>query len=55
MDYISEFDIRLQKEMYYAGETLSGRVILNTIENFKLRCKLIINNVIFLSFQNMKN
>ncbi|XP_074603748.1 arrestin domain-containing protein 2-like [Brevipalpus obovatus] len=37
MDYISEFDIRLQKEMYYAGEELCGNVILQTIENFKLK------------------
>lgn len=37
MDYIREFDIRLEKEMYYAGETLSGVVILDTVENFKLR------------------
>lgn len=37
MDYIREFDIKLEKEMYYAGETLSGHVVLDTIENFKLR------------------
>lgn len=37
MDYIREFDIRLEKEMYYAGETVYGVVILDTIENFKLR------------------
>lgn len=37
MDYISEFDIRLEKEMYYAGEELRGNVILQTIENFKLK------------------
>ncbi|CAG7786385.1 unnamed protein product, partial [Allacma fusca] len=37
MDYIREFDIRLEKEMFYAGETLSGHVILDTVENFKLR------------------
>lgn len=37
MDYIREFDIRLQKEMYYAGETVYGVVILDTVENFKLR------------------
>ena len=41
MDYISDFDIRLEKEMYYAGETLQGNVILNTTENFKLRGKII--------------
>ncbi|KAI1289822.1 Arrestin domain-containing protein 3 [Halotydeus destructor] len=37
MDYISEFDIRLEKEMYYAGEILTGKVILNNSENFKLK------------------
>lgn len=40
MDYIREFDIKLEKEMFYAGEILSGFVILDTIENFKLRGKL---------------
>uniref|UniRef100_A0A8D8QV53 Arrestin domain-containing protein 3 n=1 Tax=Cacopsylla melanoneura TaxID=428564 RepID=A0A8D8QV53_9HEMI len=37
MDYIRDFDIKLDKEMYYAGETLGGHVILDTTENFKLR------------------
>lgn len=37
MDYIREFDIRLEKEMFYAGETLVGHVVLDTVENFKLR------------------
>lgn len=37
MDYIREFDIRLDKEYYYAGETINGLVVLDTIENFKLR------------------
>lgn len=37
MDYIREFDIKLDREMYYAGESLSGHVVLNTTENFKLR------------------
>lgn len=39
MDNINEFDIRLEKEFYYAGETIRGHVILHTTENFKLRCK----------------
>jgi len=47
MDYIREFDIRLEKEMYYAGETLSGVVILDTIENFKLKGRdSMINNIL---------
>ncbi|XP_044743797.1 arrestin domain-containing protein 3-like [Chrysoperla carnea] len=37
MDYIREFDIKLDKEYYYAGEALNGTVILDTVENFKLR------------------
>ncbi|CAH0549088.1 unnamed protein product [Brassicogethes aeneus] len=37
MDYIREFDIKLDKEYYYAGEQIHGTVILDTIENFKLR------------------
>ncbi|KAJ8956100.1 hypothetical protein NQ318_016553 [Aromia moschata] len=37
MDYIREFDIQLEREYYYAGETIVGNVILETIENFKLR------------------
>lgn len=39
MDYIRQFDIRLEKEMYYPGECLIGHVILHTIENFKLKSK----------------
>ncbi|KXJ73470.1 hypothetical protein RP20_CCG015794 [Aedes albopictus] len=37
MDYIKELDIRLDKEYYYAGEVLSGKVIMHTTENFKLK------------------
>ncbi|CAG9770230.1 unnamed protein product [Ceutorhynchus assimilis] len=37
MDYIREFDIQLEREHYYAGETVCGNVILDTVENFKLR------------------
>ena len=39
MDYIKELDIRLDKEYYYAGEVLAGKVIMDTTENFKLKCK----------------
>ena len=41
MDYIKEFDIRLEREQYYAGEILAGRVILSTSENFKLKGKIL--------------
>ncbi|GAB0095309.1 arrestin domain-containing protein 3 [Sergentomyia squamirostris] len=37
MDYIKELDIRLDKEFYYAGEMLVGRVVVDTSENFKLK------------------
>lgn len=37
MDYIREFDIKLDKEFFYAGEQISGTVFLDTIENFKLK------------------
>ncbi|XP_050315045.1 arrestin domain-containing protein 3-like [Anthonomus grandis grandis] len=37
MDYIREFDIQLEREYYYAGEIICGNVILDTVENFKLR------------------
>jgi hypothetical protein len=43
MDYIREFDIRLEREMYYAGETVAGTVFLDTVENFKLRGNYIVN------------
>lgn len=46
MDYIREFDIRLDREMYYAGESLVGHVVLDTVENFKLRGE----NLYFLFF-----
>lgn len=42
MDYISEFDIQLEKEQYYAGEIITGNVILTTTENFKLKGKIFI-------------
>lgn len=37
MDYISSFDIRLSKDVYYAGETVSGSVILENTENIKIK------------------
>lgn len=41
MDYIGDLDIRLEKEYYYAGEEIRGSVFLETLENFKLKCKSI--------------
>lgn len=43
MDYIREFDIKLDKEYYYPGEIVNGTIILDTIENFKLRSKVFMN------------
>ncbi|VDM83008.1 unnamed protein product [Strongylus vulgaris] len=37
MDYISSFDIRLAKEIYYAGEKISGNVLLENTENIKIK------------------
>ena len=38
MEYIDEFDIRfLDRDTFYAGETLRGAVVLSTRDNFKLK------------------
>ncbi|KAE9551873.1 hypothetical protein FO519_004922 [Halicephalobus sp. NKZ332] len=37
MDYITSFDIRLDKDVYYAGEPLTGCVVLENSENIKIR------------------
>uniref|UniRef100_A0A7E4W6C0 Arrestin_C domain-containing protein n=1 Tax=Panagrellus redivivus TaxID=6233 RepID=A0A7E4W6C0_PANRE len=37
MDYITSFDIRLEKDVYYAGEPLTGCVVLENTENIKIR------------------
>lgn len=37
MDYIRKFDIELEKEHYYAGEKLKGHVIVENVENLKIR------------------
>lgn len=37
MDYITSFDITLDKDVYYAGETITGHVILENAENIKIR------------------
>jgi hypothetical protein len=39
MDYVQKFDIELDKEIYYAGELVSGRVIVITTENIKVKGK----------------
>lgn len=48
MDYIKELDIRLDKEFYYAGEVIAGKVILDTSENFKLKCKYFLCMIFFI-------
>ena len=37
MDYVQKFDIELDKEIYYAGEIISGRVVVDTLENIKVK------------------
>lgn len=37
MDYIKQFEIELDKDVYYAGETLSGCVLVQNIENVKVQ------------------
>lgn len=37
MDYVQKFDVELDKEIYYAGEIISGRVIVDTLENIKVK------------------
>ena len=41
MDYVQKFDIELDKEIYYAGEIISGRVVVDTLENIKVKGMLI--------------
>ena len=37
MDFVQKFDIELDKEIYYAGEVVTGRVIVVTTENIKVK------------------
>lgn len=37
MDYITSFDIKLEKDVYYAGETIVGVVVLENAEPIKIR------------------
>lgn len=37
MDYIRQFDIKLEKDVYYSGETVSGRVIIDSSSSVKVR------------------
>jgi hypothetical protein len=37
MDFITSFDIQLEKDVFYAGEALTGNVILENSENVKIR------------------
>jgi hypothetical protein len=39
MDYIKRFDIELEKEVYYAGEKLKGHILVENIENIKVKGK----------------
>lgn len=35
MDVLKTFDLDLDKEIYYAGETVSGRVLVENVENMR--------------------
>ena len=37
MDYIRRFDIVLDRDYYYAGETLKGNIVVENMENIKVR------------------
>ncbi|XP_014773235.1 uncharacterized protein LOC106871347 [Octopus bimaculoides] len=37
MDYISKFDIELDRDIYYAGEKLTGHIVVQNIENLKVQ------------------
>lgn len=37
MDYITNFDIRLEKDVYYAGEQILGSILLETLDPIKIR------------------
>ncbi|XP_046356978.1 uncharacterized protein LOC124135614 [Haliotis rufescens] len=37
MDFIRKFDIELDKEIYYAGEILSGKIIVQNTENIRVQ------------------
>lgn len=36
MNYITAFDIRLSKDVYYSGENVSGNVILENSQNIRI-------------------
>lgn len=50
MDYISAFDIRLTKDIFYAGENVTGSVLLENTENIKIK-GLFIDSPGWLGFQ----
>lgn len=37
MDYVQKFDIEIDKENYYAGEVVTGKVVVITTENIKVK------------------
>jgi hypothetical protein len=39
MDYITSFDIRLEKDVYYGGESIVGCVVLENSDAIKIRGK----------------
>lgn len=51
MDYIKCFNIYLEKDVYYQGETISGCVILENYEPLKIKSKYF-NLKIFILLSN---
>lgn len=37
MDCVTKFDIELDKDIFYAGETLTGHIIVQNTENIKVQ------------------
>lgn len=47
IDYIRKFDIELEREHYYAGETLKGSVVIENTENIRIRGECLYNTTLF--------
>lgn len=48
MDYMRKFDIELEREYYYAGERLKGWVVIENVENVKVRGQCHLNAYLLL-------
>ena len=41
MDYLSQFDIEVTKEVWHPGETLAGRVVIENTESLRVKGKFL--------------